>query len=55
MLRFVKMLVLAFKPVSDEEAMQMNLNGPQAPKKRRECGAWEQIDERWKSLQIGPV
>lgn len=54
MLRFLKMLVWAFKPISDEEAMQMNLNGPQAPKKKHERGTWEQVDDHWKSLQIDP-
>lgn len=54
MLKFLKMLVLAFKPISDAEAMAMNLDGPQAPKKRTERGVWRQVGDYWKCLQIGP-
>ncbi len=35
MLRLLKQLFLAFKPISDAEAMQMNLNGPQPPKREQ--------------------
>ena len=34
MLRLLKQLVMAFKPISDAESMKMNLNGPQPGKKR---------------------
>ena len=36
MLRLLKEIILAFKPLSDAEVMQMNLNGPQATKKEIE-------------------
>ena len=35
MLRMLKQIVLAFKPISDYEAMQMRLDGPQ-PLKRKD-------------------
>lgn len=40
MLRWLKKLVLAFKPISDAEAMAMNLNGPTPPKE----GAFDDPD-----------
>ena len=52
MLKFLKMLVLAFKPISDAEAMAMNLNGPQVPKQHQKRGVWRQVDDWWKSVQI---
>lgn len=52
MLRFLKMLFLAFKPISDEEAMAMNLNGPQAPKRDRHPSVWRRVGDYWKCMQI---
>ena len=34
MFSLLKQLVLAFKPISDAEAMQMRLDGPQPPRQR---------------------
>ncbi len=53
MLRGLKMIVLAFKPISDAEAMRMNLDGPQPPKRKRGARVWERVEEYWKCLQIG--
>lgn len=36
MIRFLKAIVLAFKPTSDAEAVRMNLNGPRPPEKKSE-------------------
>ena len=53
MLRFLKALVLAFKPVTDAEVMAMRLDGPQPPKKAQpDLGVAEM--ERDGSIRIKP-
>ncbi len=42
MLRVLKQLLLAFKPVSDAEAMRMNLDGPTPPKRTRP-NPWKEV------------
>ncbi len=53
MLRFLKELVLAFKPVTDAEVMAMRLDGLQPPKKEQpDLGVAEM--ERDGSIRIKP-
>ncbi len=53
MLRFLKELVLAFKPLTDAEVMQMRLDGPQPPKKQPpDLGVAEMEDDG--SIRIKP-
>ena len=53
MLRFLNELVLAFKPLTDAEVMQMRLDGPQPSKKEQpDLGVAEM--ERDGSIRIMP-
>ncbi len=52
MWRFLKQLVLAFKPVSDAEAMRMNLDGPTPPKRERP-DPWKEVGEFFRGPNSG--
>ena len=52
MLRLLKQIVLAFKPISDAEAMRMNLGGPNPPKEPRP-NPWHEVDKLFKGPNSG--
>lgn len=52
MFRLLKRLVLAFKPISDAEALQMNLSGPKPPR-RKKTSIWKEVDKLFKGPNSG--